>query len=69
MYLRSTPWWLTGAVLTILGLMIVLFPELLAMMVATILLMAGVSWLAIGWSARRNNRRVPVYVYRQDRWM
>lgn len=65
----NTPWWVPGVALTVMGLMIVLFPELLAMMVATLMLMVGVGWLAIGWTTRRNPRKeVPVYVYRQDRW-
>ena len=59
MYMNSLPWWVPGVALTVLGLMIVLFPELLAMMVATVLLMAGVGWLALGWTARRNRPARP----------
>jgi uncharacterized membrane protein HdeD (DUF308 family) len=61
-------WWLLmmpGLLLTLLALAILVWPELLAYMVATALLFGGVSLLLWGWSVRRAEQRAkkasPVY--------
>lgn len=47
------PWWLPGAALMTFGLMVAVFPELLALLVAAAFMFVGMSSLAAGWSARR----------------
>ncbi|NPV09588.1 MAG: DUF3096 domain-containing protein [Anaerolineae bacterium] len=56
--LRDLSWlYLTqGASLVLLGILIVLFPELLAILVATFLIVVGVLTLATGWRLRRARR-------------
>jgi hypothetical protein len=44
--------------LTLVALAILVWPELLAYMVASVLLFAGVTLLAWGWRLRRAERRV-----------
>lgn len=62
------PWWLPGAALAFFGLMIAIFPELLALLVASAFLFAGLSWLMIGWSARRMKAPRTARVYYYERW-
>lgn len=45
-----------GLMLTLMGIAIILWPQLLAYMVAGVLLFAGVSLLLWGWSLRRAER-------------
>lgn len=69
MFRTTFPWWLPGAALTIFGLAIVVFPELLALMVATAFIFGGVSWLMAGYTAqkiRRDNPKRQVFYY--DIW-
>jgi hypothetical protein len=63
-----SPWWLPGAALAFFGLMIAIFPELLALIVASAFVFTGISWLMIGWSARRArvNERKAARVYYFD---
>jgi uncharacterized membrane protein len=54
-------WWLLmapGLALTLVALAILVWPELLAYMVASVLLFAGVTLLAWGWRLRRAERRM-----------
>ena len=46
-------WWLPGAALLLFGLLIAVFPELLALLVASAFVFAGASLLTAGYSARR----------------
>ncbi len=53
-------WWLVmapGLALTFFALAILIWPELLAYLVATVLLFAGVSLTVWGWSMRQMERR------------
>ncbi|MBX3011554.1 MAG: hypothetical protein KF832_08595 [Caldilineaceae bacterium] len=52
----SGGWWLAmgpGLFLTVMALAILIWPELLAYMVAGVLLFAGISLLGWGWTLRR----------------
>jgi hypothetical protein len=54
-------WWMLmmpGLVLTSVALAILVWPELLAYMVASVLLFAGVTLMAWGWRIRRAERRL-----------
>jgi Flp pilus assembly protein TadB len=54
-------WWLLmapGIALTLVALAILLWPELLAYMVASLLLFAGVTLMAWGWRMRRAEQRL-----------
>jgi uncharacterized membrane protein len=54
-------WWLLmapGIALTLVALAILLWPELLAYMVASVLLFAGVTLMAWGWRIRRAEQRM-----------
>lgn len=62
------PWWLPGAALAFFGVMIAIFPELLALLVASAFLLTGLSWLMIGWSARVMKERKAAKVYYYERW-
>ena len=62
-------WWLPGATLVLFGLMIAIFPELLALMVATAFTIIGLSWLLLGWGMRRNGTKRPTTtIYTYERW-
>ena len=53
-------WWLVmapGLVLTLAAVAILLWPELLAYLVATVMLFAGVSLTVWGWSMRQLEQR------------
>ena len=57
----SGGWWLVmapGLLLTVMALAILVWPELLAYMVAGVLLFAGVSLTTWAWALRRAERRV-----------
>jgi hypothetical protein len=63
-------WWLLmtpGIVLTLLALAILLWPELLAYMVASALLFAGVSLMAWSWRIRQVERRMHRHMTTVDR--
>jgi Flp pilus assembly protein TadB len=54
-------WWLLmapGITLTLVGLAILVWPELLAYMVASVLLFGGVTLMAWSWRMRRLERRM-----------
>lgn len=56
----SGGWWLVmapGLLLTVVALAILVWPELLAYMVAGVLLFAGVSLTTWAWALRRAERR------------
>ena len=63
-------WWLPGATLVFFGLMIAIFPELLALMVAAAFLFVGAGWLATGYWAKkaRKNARVSIYTMERHPW-
>ena len=51
-----SPWWLyllLGLNLILLAILIMIFPELLAYLVAAFLLIDGLLFLVIGWQVRR----------------
>ena len=53
-------WWLVmapGLALTFVALAILIWPELLAYLIATVMLFAGVSLTVWGWSMRQIERR------------
>lgn len=57
----SGAWWAVmapGVMLTLLALAILIWPELLAYLVASALLFAGLSLVAWGWSIRQAQKRV-----------
>nr|PZN57923.1 MAG: hypothetical protein DIU68_03120 [Chloroflexota bacterium] len=69
MFVRSSlPWWLPGAALVLFGLLIVIFPELLALMVATAFIMIGLTWLSFGYAAHKARRERRTRVYTYDYW-
>jgi Flp pilus assembly protein TadB len=54
-------WWMLmmpGVVLTAVAIAILLWPELLAYMVASLLLFAGVTLMTWGWRMRRAEQRI-----------
>lgn len=53
MYRLDTPWWFPGTALMIFGVLVAVFPELLALLVAAAFMFAGLGLLMAGWSARR----------------
>jgi uncharacterized membrane protein HdeD (DUF308 family) len=63
---RTSPWWLPGALLVLFGITVMIMPELLAWMVASAFIFAGVSWLAAAWTARKQRRNLRVFYF--DRW-
>jgi hypothetical protein len=64
----SSTWWLPGAMLVVFGVAIVLFPDLLALMVASAFILIGASWLSIAYAARKARRNSITTVYGYDRW-
>lgn len=67
----NSPWWLPGAVPIVFGVAIILFPELLALLVASALIFTGITVLALTWSARKLRRQPPKggsTIYTYDRW-
>jgi uncharacterized membrane protein len=56
-----------GVVLTLVALAILLWPELLAYMVASVLLFAGVTLMTWGWRMRRAEQRLHRHVTTLDR--
>jgi uncharacterized membrane protein len=65
-------WWLPGAVMIFFGVMIAVFPELLALMVASAFFVLGLGWLSFGWTMRRWEKRSrdtrQVYYYERQPW-
>jgi hypothetical protein len=66
-------WWLLmapGIALTLVALAILVWPELLAYMVASVLLFAGVTLMAWSWRMRRVERRVhqDITTIHRDNW-
>jgi uncharacterized membrane protein len=54
-------WWLAmapGLALTLMALAILIWPELLAYMVASVMLVIGLSLVAWGWATRPRRRKV-----------
>ncbi len=58
MYRIDLPWWLPGAALLVSGLLIVIYPELLALLVASAFVFAGTGLLMAGWAARRYRQQM-----------
>lgn len=56
---------LPGLFLTLMALAILIWPELLAYMVASVLLFAGLSMMGWAWSLRRGERRAAQKSYVQ----
>jgi Flp pilus assembly protein TadB len=66
-------WWLLmapGIALTLVALAILVWPELLAYMVASVLLLAGVTLMAWSWRMRRVERHVhrDMATMHRDQW-
>jgi uncharacterized membrane protein len=66
-------WWVLmtpGIALTLVALAILVWPELLAYMVASVLLFAGMTLMAWSWRLRRVERRVhqEMTTMHQDPW-
>jgi Flp pilus assembly protein TadB len=62
-------WWLLltpGVVLTLVALAILAWPELLAYMVASVLLFAGVTLMAWSWRMRRVEQRMQQHTTMTD---
>ena len=57
--MQGSSWFviLPGLMLALMGLAILVWPELLAYMVATVLLFAGISIALWGWTLRQAERR------------
>lgn len=63
----SGAWWVVmapGLMLTLMALAIIVWPELLAYLVASVLLFVGISLTVWGWSLRQLERRQATTVYR-----
>lgn len=63
------PWWLPGTFMIFFGVMIAIFPELLALLVAAAFISAGLGMLFFGRSVRaikRQNIANYRYYYRDD---
>jgi hypothetical protein len=66
---RSTsPWWVPGALLILFGVTIVIFPELLALMVASFFILAGAFWLSMAYGARKLRREASQQIYQPNQW-
>ncbi len=66
----SGMWWLLmtpGVMLTVVALAILAWPELLAYMVAGVLLFAGVTLMVWGWRMRRVEQRLQRHTTMTDR--
>jgi Flp pilus assembly protein TadB len=66
----SGVWWILmtpGVVLTLVALAILAWPELLAYLVASVLLFAGVTLMAWGWRMRRMEQRLHQHTTMTDR--
>jgi hypothetical protein len=68
MFRTNAPWWLPGTLMVLFGLTIVVFPELLALMVASALIMIGLTWLLLAWNARKLRRNTMQQTFYYDRW-
>lgn len=64
----STMWWIPGAALLFFGFMIAVFPELLALMVASAFMFIGGAYLLTGWTIQRSRRETPARVYVDRNW-
>jgi hypothetical protein len=62
--------WVPGAMLLTFGLLIALFPELLSLLVASALMMIGLTWIFAAWQTRQMRKRRPQVVWyeRRDVW-
>ena len=59
-YASSAPWWLVmapGLMLIFVGLVILIWPQLLAYMIASMILFVGISISLWGWSMRYLKQR------------
>lgn len=67
---RSGAWWMPGVILILFGVTIVVFPELLALMVASFFILAGALWLSMSYTARKMRRDggIQIRSYEQWRW-
>lgn len=70
---RSGAWWLLmapGIALTLVALAILVWPELLAYMVASILLFVGITLMVWSWRMRRVERRMhqEMTTIERDNW-
>ncbi len=70
LFRTNSPWWLPGTLLILFGVIIVLFPQLLAWMVATAVIVVGAGWLSVAYTARkmRERTRDNVYIYDRGRY-
>lgn len=65
---KTTPWWLPGLLLVLFGVTIVIFPELLALMVASAFILTGTSWLMMGYAARKQRQQTAQQVFYYEPW-
>ncbi len=66
------PWWryqtLFGVLLVLAGVIIVLYPEILAMIVAGVIILAGLGVISSGLQMRRVWRQRDIREFDTDRW-
>jgi hypothetical protein len=68
MFRSNTSWWMPGALLILFGVTIVIFPGLLALMVASFFIMAGAFWLSMAYGARKFRRESRQQIYQPNQW-
>lgn len=65
-------WWryqtLLGVLLVLAGVIIVIYPPILAITVAAVIILAGLSMIASGWQMRRAYRRGGSDEFQTHRW-
>ena len=68
MFRSNSSWWMPGALLILFGVTIVVFPDLLALMVASFFIMAGAFWLSMAYGARKLRRESSQQIYQPNQW-
>lgn len=62
-------WWIPGTLLIVIGVLMVLMPELLALMVASALIIIGVQWLINAHLWRQRKPATYVRIFEREGWL